>query len=368
MFDISSLGTLRKGRTRLFTGENVYGEKGKGGMARQSSEPQEEVVRMGQLWTGPSEFARDLGAPWKIRPAIFLAPGEETRIVDISGPGRFTHMWCTCNYLHFRDLILRIYWDGEEEPSVESPLGDFFCCGFARPLKILSLPMNANPTGGMNCFLPMPFRGHAKVTIENRSPERVEFFYAISMEEGEVDPREAYFHAKFRRSNPLPYKENYLIIDGIEGEGHYVGTQMGWQQNSSRWWGEGEFKAFIDGDGEFPSYCHTGTEDYFGGAWCFKENYSAPFMGYQDLMYGGEYGEKRPPNSVGNRHSMYRFHITDPIRFTKDFRALMQAIGWRSERRFMALQDDISSVAYWYQGEPHRPFEPLGSRDDLEVI
>ena len=145
---------------------------------------------------------------------------------------------------------------------------------------------------------------------------------------------------------------------------------MSLQQNSSGWWGEGEFKAFIDGDDEFPSYCGTGTEDYFGGAWCFEGNFSAPFLGYQDLMSQGLCGEndKRPTNMVGNRHSMYRFHVYDPIRFQDNFRAYMQALGWRSEGRYLPLLDDISSVAYWYQSEPHNKFKKLGTRDELEVI
>ena len=168
----------------------------------------------------------------------------------------------------------------------------------------------------------------------------------------------------------MKYKDDYLVIDGIKGRGHYVGTQMCWQQNSSGWWGEGEFKAFIYGDGEFPSYCGTGTEDYFGGAWGYNGNFSAPFLGYQDMMAAGLYGEenRRAVNLLGNRHSMYRFHIMDPIRFQKDFKAYIQAIGWRSEGRYLPLCDDIASVAYWYQNEPHSGFEPLGSKDDLEVI
>ena len=368
MFDLSSITRLTKGKTRLFSPENVYGEKSKGGMAELTETPQAEVVKIGQHWNGPNLCARDLGQKWKVRPSIVIPGSSVTTVMDTEGPGRITHIWITTDPKGYRDLILRMYWDGEAEPSVECPLGDFFCCAFNKPLKITSIPINVNPNGGLNCYFPMPFRKSAKITLENRGPEKVDHvFYAISMDEGDVAQDEAYFHAMFRRENPLKYMEDYLIIDGIKGKGHFVGCQMAWQQNNDGWWGEGEFKAFIDGDTEFPSYCTTGTEDYFGGAWCFRDSYSAPFMGYQDLMGQGIIGEKRPYNVVGNRHSMYRFHIMDPIRFNSDFKATMQAIGWRSEGRYLPLRDDISSVAYWYQSEPHAVFEKLGSRDDLEI-
>ena len=366
MFGFSHITTVTDGKTRLFTAENVLGEKGRGGMAELSESPQAAVTQIGQIWDGPNKCARDLGRTWKVRPCITLETGKETAIMEMDGPGRITHIWITVDAKHFRDIILRAYWDGEAAPSIESPLGDFFCCGFPKALKITAIPINVNPTGGLNSYFPMPFRKNAHITVENRSPENIGgFFYAISADENAVATDEAYFHAKFRNEQALAYMTDYLIIDGIKGKGHYVGTQMGWQQNTEGWWGEGEFKGFIDGDTDYPSYCGTGTEDYFGGAWCFNDSFSAPFLGYQDLMANGG---GRPYNSVGNRHSMYRFHILDPIRFQTDFKATMQAIGWRSEGRYLPLRDDISSVAYWYQLEPHARLEPLGSRDDLEVV
>jgi hypothetical protein len=244
---------------------------------------------------------------------------------------------------------------------VEVPLGDFFCNASKYTANILSIPVNVNPRNGMNCYFPMPFRKHAKITVENRNPEIdfSGFYYSIDYLLTQINDDDAYFHAQFRRSNPLPCKEDHILVDQVKGQGQFVGCYMAWQQNNAGWWGEGEFKAFIDGDSEFPTICGTGTEDYFGGAWGFgNEAFSAPFLGYPK---GGK-------SEVGTRHSLYRFHIMDPIYFKTDFRALMQAIGWRAEGRYLPLQDDISSVAYWYQSEPHRKFPELGSRDYLEVI
>jgi hypothetical protein len=358
--NLGSIMKLSNAVTRSITAENVYGEKGKGGMADLTIEPQAEVEKIGQHWDGPSHDARDLAKTWKIRPCITLPKQSTSTIMDVAGPGIIQHIWITVDSKRYRDLILRMYWDDEAAPSVEAPVGDFFCNGWKTQTVILALPINVNPTGGFNCYFPMPFRKHARITIENRSPENiVGFFYAINFTETDIDPDDAYFHAQFRRTNPLPYMEDYTILDGVKGKGQYVGTYLAWQQNSTGWWGEGEFKAFIDGDVDFPTICGTGTEDYFGGAWGFGNTYSAPYLGYPFGNYDGK---------AGNRHGVYRFHIMDPIRFKKDLRVTIQAIGWRSEGRFLPLQDDISSVAYWYQSEPHQPFPQLGNRDTLEVI
>lgn len=360
---LGDLMKLRPVESRSISAENVYGDKGRGGMAELSERPQPEVERIGQVWEGPNAAARELGRGWKVRPCVMLPPASVTTVMDVEGPGTIRHIWITLAEGFYRDVILRIYWDDQEHPSVETPIGDFFCNSWKQRTNVLSLPINVNPSGAFNCYFPMPFRRRARVTVENRHPaERVpHFFYAINYEQGAVGEDAAYFHARFNRTNPLPYGTDYTILDGVRGRGHYVGTYMAWQQNNGGWWGEGEFKAFLDGDGEFPTICGTGAEDYFGGAWCFGALYSAPFLGYPQ---GPQDGRSAP----GARHGLYRFHVMDPIHFQRDLRITIQALGWRDGGRYLPGQDDMASVAYWYQTLPHAPFPPLGDRNALEIV
>lgn len=361
-----SMGTimmLSNAKTRSITAENVYGEKGAGGQAEVFGPPPPGVEKLGQTWEGGQGHegaARDLGKGWKVRPCIKLDPGKETNLMDIDGPGAIQHIWMTTEPGLFRDLIVRMYWDEEAIPSVEVPLGDFFCQGWLEYTPIVSMPVNVNAKQSMHTYWPMPFRKHARITIENRNPTNsFLFFYCIDVALTEVPDDAAYFHAQFRQECPHDPKTEYTILDGIKGQGQFVGCFMTWQQNAKGWWGEGEFKAWIDGDGEYPTICGTGLEDYFGGAWGFQEHFTAPFMGKNQ----GPCDD--PP---GGRHSMYRWHIMDPIRFDEDFRCTMQALGWHSEGRYLQLRDDITSVAYWYQTEPHAPFPTLGDRDTLEIV
>ncbi|MGE4565688.1 MAG: glycoside hydrolase family 172 protein [Victivallaceae bacterium] len=353
---ISKLGNHIKSRS--VSAENVYGKPGQGGRADVTAEPQEDVVKIGQVWSGPNAAARELGTGWKVRPWIRLEPLSVNTLMDVDGPGKIRHIWLTT--IPSRDLVLRIYWDHESTPSVEVPLADFFCNAVKHNAPILALPINVNPTNGMNSFFPMPFRKHARITLENLHPSEAvkHFYYTVNYTEEPVGEDEGYFHASFRRTNPLPYGSDFTVAEGIAGRGQFVGCYMTWQQNNDGWWGEGEMKMFIDGDTDFPTICGTGTEDYFGGAWCFNGTFSAPFFG---LPFGSE-------NKTGARHSMYRFHLPDPIYFEHKFKAVMQAIGWRSEGRYLPLQDDISAVAYWYQAEPHAPFPAFPDRNALEII
>ena len=352
---LGNLARLSRARTRSISAENPTGEKGKGAMAE----------------AGPDSASRELGRGWKCRPCVPVPPGETVKLADIEGPGAIQSMWLA-GYVG-RDFILRIYWEDEERPAVEAPLPDFFACPWVQDnrsphVRVNSLPVSVNPHRGCNCFWEMPFRRRCRVTIENIGPEKSPpCFHQINYTLTEVPDDAAYFHAQFRRVNPLPYGEVYTILDGVKGRGHYVGTSMGWGSNNCGWWGEGEIKFYIDGDAEFPTICGTGTEDYFGGSydWTVEgqyAEYSTPFLGMHQVI--------RPDGHrlSQHRHAMYRWHVMDPIRFEEDLRVTIQALGWRSEGRFLPLQDDISSVAYWYQTLPAAPFPKLPGRDGLEIV
>jgi hypothetical protein len=349
---LSNIFRRQQAVSRSLSAENFRGEKGKGGMATQET----------ALHKGSANAARELGQGWKVSPCLELPAGQTATLMDNTGPGLIRHLWITLDARWHRDVILRIFWDGLETPSVECPVGDFFCNSWGRTQNILALPINVNPSGGMNCFFPMPFRTHAVVTVQNASPiDLPHFFYTINYTEEEIPADNLYFHAQWRRANPLKFGTDYTILDGVQGSGHYVGTFMAWQQNNAGWWGEGEIKMFIDGDGDFPTICGTGTEDYFGGAWGFgAESFSAAYMGFQQVV-----GKSELP---GARMTLYRFHVQDPIFFQKDLRVTMQAIGWRKEGRYLPLQDDIASVAYWYQTLPPAAFPALPDRNAREII
>lgn len=334
--NLSGLPLLSTAETRSISAENPSGARGGG--AREEADPR-----------GPS---RNLGRGWKVRPCIRLEAGATTTLADIEGPGVIQHIWITTFPEAYRDCVIRFYWDGEETPSVETPLGDFFCNGFGLRYSVNSLPVAVNPVGGFNCYWPMPFRQRARITIENQHAAPIKFFfYQITYSLTEVPEQAAYFHAQYRQSTTTREYPEHVILDGVRGQGHYVGTFLAWKQHSNGWWGEGEVKFYLDGDTEYPTICGTGTEDYVGGAWCFDgQTYSTPFLGYP--LYRKEPGEVP-------RHALYRWHILDPIRFREELRVTVQALGWWPDWTFQPLTDTIGSVAYWYQTEAHTPFGPL---------
>ncbi len=362
MFDglemnLGNLPLLSKAKTRSISAENPKGEKAKGAMAT----PEKDSA------------ASDLGQGWKVRPCITLDAGKTTAIAEVKGPGAIQHIWITVHPQSWRRIILRMHWDGEKTPSVETPLGDFFCMGWCERANIASLAVCVNPAGGFNTYFPMPFRKSARITVENRSLEDIHgFFYQVTYALTDVPADAAYLHAQWRRSNPLPYKEVHTILDGVKGTGHYVGTYLAWGVNNCGWWGEGEIKFYMDGDGKFPTICGTGTEDYFCGAWNFEHPkgqygvFATPYSGLPQLIIpDGLYRSQQ-------RFGLYRWHIMDPVRFEKNLKVDIQALGWRTREgdrhRFLPLQDDIASTAYWYQKEPHAAFPKLPNKDCMEVI
>lgn len=348
---LGNLSRLSDAKTRSISPENFDGEKGRGGMSVD----------------GPAKgCARDLGVGWKISPFVRIASGQTFTLAEIDGPGAIQQIWMTPTGT-WRFSILRVYWDDEETPSIECPVGDFFGMGWGKYAPLNSLPVCVNPGSAFNCYWEMPFRKKCRMTLENIADDEMVLYYQVNYTLTDVPEDCAYLHAQFRRTNPLPYKTDYTILEGVKGKGHYVGTYMAWGVNNTGWWGEGEIKFFLDGDSDFPTICGTGTEDYFCGSYNFDvggqyTEFSTPFAGLHQVIRGdAAYQSQR-------RFGMYRWHVMDPVRFDEDLKVTMQALGWRSKGRYLPLQDDIASVAFWYQSEPHAPFPALPGKDELEVI
>ena len=351
---LGNLPRLSPAQTRSISPENPTGEKGQGGMATEG--------------TG-KRAARELGQGWKISPSVGIKARSTFTVAEIEGPGQIQQIWMTPAPMDkTRLFILRFYWDGEAEPSIEVPMGDFFACGWGKYCQINSLPVCVNPGSALNSYWPMPFRKKARITMENLDDQEMFLYYQVNYTLSAVPADAAYLHAQFRRVRNLPYKSVYTILDDVRGQGQYVGTYLAWEVRSPGWWGEGEIKFFLDGDRKFPTVCGTGTEDYFCGSYNFENQethryqpFSTPYSGLAQVL---------PPNVAyvpGQRFGLYRWHIADPIRFRNELKVTIQALGWQSGGRYLPLQDDIASVAYWYQTEPHVKFPPLPARDDLNI-
>ena len=364
---MGNLYRLSDAKTRSISPENFTGEKGRGGMADPADSDKPNVANA-------YNAARDLGQGWKVNPYIRINPGETFTLAEIEGPGAIQHIWMTPAG-NWRYNILRIYWDDESEPSVECPVGDFFCMGWGSYAQLNSLAVCVNPGSAFNCYWTMPFRKKCKITMENTGDaDRMTLFYQIDYTLTDVPDDAAYFHAQFRRLNPN-ITSDYTIVDGIKGKGHYVGVYMAWGVYNNGWWGEGEIKFFMDGDTKFPTICGTGTEDYFCGSYDFDtrtENqygveevnyteFSTPYTGLHQVIRGdGHY-------NVMQRFGMYRWHIPDPVRFEKDLKITIQDLGWRQGGRYLAQKSDIASVCFWYQTEPHAKFPEIPEWRELEI-
>ncbi|SHM15405.1 glycoside hydrolase family 172 protein [Mucilaginibacter sp. OK098] len=357
--NMGNLYRMSDARTRSISPENFNGEKGKGGMATTGT------------GAGPS---RDLGQGWKVSPSVVIKKHTTYTVAEINESGAIQHIWMTPTG-NWRYSIIRFYWDDETTPSVEAPVGDFFCMGWGKYAPVTSLAVVVNPGSGLNCYWPMPFRKKCRITLENIDDEDMVLYYQVDYTLTEIPKDAGYFHAQFRRVNPLPFKKDFVLVDSIKGKGQYVGTYLAYGSNKNGWWGEGEIKFFMDGDTKFPTIAGTGTEDYFNGAYDFDSRhknangietseyteFSGPYTGLPQVLRGDGHYE------IAQRFGLYRWHIADPIRFEKDLKVTLQDLGWHHDGRYMPLQDDLATVAFWYQSEPHGAFPVFPSKDQLEV-
>lgn len=347
-------------RSRAINAENPAGAPGSAGSASS------------QLGPGRK------GSAWYELPA-----GNTLTLAEIDEPGVIRHIWITvtdktpAGPFVLRDLVLRAYWDGSPRPSVEVPLGDFFCNGFGERTLVTSEPIVVAPTGGMNSYFPMPFRSGARIELASEhAGDLSHVFFQIDYTTGDdFDQWPGYFHAQWRRSNgTTALGEDHLILDGVEGTGTYVGTYVALASLHRYWWGEGEVKFYIDDDTDLPSLCSTGLEDYAGGAWAFQDalradpepnilTFSAPYFGYPfasatDTTKASEFSTAMMP-----MHGLYRWHLPDPIYFQERLRVTVQQIGtW--EHGLFERSDDISTTAYWYQTTINAAFPPLPPAQD----
>jgi len=297
-----------------------------------------------------------------------IAPGAMLTLLDADGPGMISHLWVTIaspDSHHLKALVLRMYWDGEPTPSVEAPIGDFYGLGLGDYFLYQSIPLSVGAKQAMNCFFPMPFQKHARITVTNEGSMKTDAFY-FNLDYrayNKPQPAQLYFHAQYRQASPahgwtndwesngqpsvndrknLKGEDNYVWMEAT-GKGHFVGVTMSILQNQNDWWGEGDDMFFVDGE-ETPSINGTGSEDYFLGAWGF---------GDQAVSYGLYGVPVKGADIAGSRTSVYRFHLDSPITFTKSLRATIEH-GHANHR-----SDNFFSVAYWYQTEPHSAFPAL---------
>ena len=298
-----------------------------------------------------------------------LAPGESAVLLDITGPGKITHLWLTLMELPehdtmIRDMVLRMYWEGNAVPSVEVPLGDFFGLGHALPAQfyekhkftISSAPTTVGDSErALNCYWPMPFHRAAKIEIYNNGARTLRLlYYHVDYELGEQPADSALFHAAFRQELNLPGqvdtpeyvnldgKENFLMLE-TEGRGHYVGCFFYVDTDKGGWWGEGDDMIFIDHD-PMPTIYGTGSEDYFNNAWGFRHPFTFPYIGAPLLV-------KRPDG--GEYTTLYRFHLSDPVLFATHLRVTMEK-WWEKTKR-----NCFTCVVFWYQDKPIAVREPL---------
>ena len=306
----------------------------------------------------------------KLRPCIQIQPGETVTLCDTDGPGMITHIWFTGYIGH--SFILRMYWDDCGEPSVECPISAFFGCAYDENftdrdgnwITMNSAAVLVAPGRGYNCYWEMPFRRHAKITMENRGGRPETLYYMISGWHGEIPEDSMYFHAAYRQEHPVMKGRSYTVIDGIEGKGCFAGLTLASGVNgNSTCWVEGEAKMYIDGE-DYPSMNYTGTEDYFCGSYAFGNDIPPHKYCTFSGLYAGMFcviGAAGERYNTQQRFQLYRWHIKDPIYFDKSFRMVLDNLGWTGPR-----YDDYTTAAFWYLDQPKKL--PVTLPADHEMI
>ena len=322
--------------SRSISFENITGAKGQGGKA-----------------------ASNLGVGRKGAPNRTIAPNETVTLCDVNGPGTIRHIWMTSGQAPktLLGMVVRAYWEGQQSPSIETPMGNFFGISHGQIKKqaYQSAVHAVNPAAGMSIYLPMPFQKKARITITNESNEPQVLFYSIDYTIGD-DHQESVgrLHVLYRRENPTSLKQDFEILPHRTGMGRYLGCVLGIRTLEPEWWGEGEVKVYLDGDKEFPTIVGTGTEDYIGQSW-----------GLQDVtyLYGGTnlYSGEGVPTHKDALISIYRWHIQDPIYWKKDVRITIQQIGCCP---YFERQDDWTATTFWYEPIPSAPLPQLPSYEE----
>ncbi len=316
--------------SRTISFENPKGEKGKGGTA-----------------------SSKIGVGRKGLPSKEFRSGQQYTLCDIQGTGVIRHIWVTVrkDVETLQSIVIRAYWDGQEYPSIEAPLGAFFGIMHGKVGAHQSAAHSVNSDAGMNIWLEMPFDKQAKITITNESKKSTPLFYYIDYTLGDKLPEKfGRLHVLYRRENPTTLKEDFEILPKRTGSGRFVGCVLGIRPLEENWWGEGEVKVYLDGDTNFPTICGTGTEDYIGQSWGLQK---------AAYLYGGT-------SLMDNKlNTIYRWHIKDPIYWKKDIRVAIQQIGWsqkvndKTGSGLYERQDDWSCAAFWYEPVPSEKLPPM---------
>ena len=281
----------------------------------------------------------NLGAGRKGAPAKTIKPGETVQMCDIQGSGTIRHIWVTCNHdpAALRSFVLRVWWDEQEHPSIECPVGDFFGMAHGKVMPYFSAVHSVGPTAGMNIWLPMPFNKRVRMTFTNEGTQATPLFYQIDYTIGDKHPADVgRLHVLFRRENPTTEKQDFELLPQRSQKGRFIGSVIGIRNlHPQQWWGEGEIKVYMDGDKQFPTICGTGSEDYVGLAWGIQQN---PYFYNGCSLF------------QNNFVSMYRWHLPDPIAWKKEARITIQQIAWKSGLAETA--DDWSCATFWYEPVP----------------